>query len=104
MPTYIYSNSIDFPTYAMDQYHQMDNQSSEQCTLSDLACQALALPLSDQEDNLNETCLSNSFTAASCCSLHTEAFFVNSSRESASKWTEFLSDIIDGTVSLKFHR
>ncbi len=102
MPTYIYPNSEDFSSYAMKEYYRINhipisNQSSEQCTLTDSQCQALGIPLSNQTDEWNSTCLSDSFTAGSCCSLHTDAFFVNSSREN--DWTEFLIDLTDGTVS-----
>jgi hypothetical protein len=105
MPTYIYSNSIDFSSYAMDQYYHINNitiynQSSEQCSLSDPQCKALNIPLSTQTSGLNDTCLSDSFTAASCCSLHTEGYFANISSASENSWTAFLSDLIDGTVSL----
>ena len=48
----------------------------------------------------NDTCLSDSFTASSCCSLHTESFYVNASHGRV--WTEYLSDLIDGTVSFHF--
>jgi hypothetical protein len=93
---------MDFSSYAMSQYYQtnnipLQNQSSEQCSLTDPECQALNIPLSNQINNSDNTCLSDLFTASSCCSLHTEAFFVNSS--DGSDWRKFLSDLIDGTVS-----
>jgi hypothetical protein len=104
MPTYIYPNSIDFSSYSMKQYYQinnisLNNQSLNQCTLNDIQCKILEIPLSDQINNSNSSCLSDSFTAGSCCSLLTENFFVNSSYESKNNPTEFLIDLTDGTVS-----
>ena len=86
MPTYIYPNSINFSSYAMNEYYQINNippnnQSSDQCTLNDPQCKILEIPLSDQINDSNSTCLSDSFTASSCCSELTEDFFVNSSYE-----------------------
>jgi hypothetical protein len=91
----------------MNQYNHIHNipiynQSSEYCTLSDKKCKNLSIPLSDHVDDWNDTCLNDSFTAASCCSLHAEGFFVNSSRESEANSIGILSDLIDGTVSLNF--
>jgi len=108
MPTYIYPNSIDFSSYAMNQYRQinnipLNNQTLDQCTLTDPQCKPLNIPLSDQINDSNSTCLNDAFTAGSCCSLYTEAFFANSSRESENHWTEFLIDLTDGTVSLNLN-
>lgn len=107
MPTYIYPNSIDFSSYSMNEYHRtnnitVNNQSTDQCTLIDPQCKVLNIPLSNQINDSNSTCLSNSFTAGSCCSLHTEAFFINSSREGENDKINFLIDLTDGTVSLPF--
>ncbi len=108
MPTYIYPNSIDFSLYAMKQYYQinnipLNNQSSDQCTLNDLQCKILETPLSDQINDSNSSCLSDSFTASSCCSSITERFFVNSSYEGENNPAEFLLDLTDGTVSYNSH-
>jgi hypothetical protein len=102
MPTYIYPNSIDFSSYAMNQYDRInnitrDNQSSQQCTLTDPQCQTLDIPLSNESIS---TCLSDPYTASSCCSLHTEEFFLNSSHDGTNDWREFLVDLTDGSVSL----
>ena len=103
MPTYIYSNSIDFSTYAMNEYNKINNisfnQSIDQCTLNDPECKILDIPLSNQINDTNDTCLNNLYTASSCCSLHTDNFFLNSSYEAQNNWGKFLIDLIDGTVS-----
>jgi len=104
MPTYIYSKPVDFYRYAMDKYYQqhnlpLSNQSFEQCSLADPQCQALEIPLTNQENNTNATCLNDPFTASSCCSLHTETFFVDSSHKNENDWTKYLIDFFDGTVS-----
>ncbi|CAF3576152.1 unnamed protein product [Rotaria sp. Silwood1] len=109
MPTFIYPNSKDFSTYAMDRYYQtnnisMHNQSSDQCTLNDPQCKILNEPFLNQINDSNETCLSDSFLASSCCSLHAEAYFVNSSRESESDRAKYLSDLIAGTGFFALNR
>ncbi|CAF3775744.1 unnamed protein product [Rotaria magnacalcarata] len=86
MPTLIYPKSTDFSIYAMDQYYQINNisktnESLGQCTLNDPRCKILNQPFLSQKNESIDTCLNDSFTASSCCSLHTEVFFVNSSRE-----------------------
>ena len=106
MLTYIYPNSIDFSIDAMNQYNRSHNKSSfnhstEICSLSDLQCQVLDLPLTDNNNDWNTTCLNNSFTAASCCSLLNDVFLKNSSHEGENDWREFLIDLTDGTVSKK---
>lgn len=106
MPTYIYPNSIDVSIDAMDQYYQKHNRSffndsSEFCSLADVQCHVLDLPLTSDIHDWNITCLNNSFTATSCCSLHNNAFLKNSSHEGENDWREFLIDLTDGTVSEK---
>lgn len=87
----------------MNQYYQSynqtgyDNKSDDECSLTDPRCDVLNRPFILQI-NPNDTCLSNPFTASSCCSLHTQAFFVNSSRDS--DWKKTLSDLISGTVCI----
>ncbi|CAF1163517.1 unnamed protein product [Rotaria sordida] len=109
MPTYIYPNSVDFSIYAMDQYYEINNipinnQSSEQCTLNDPQCKILDIPFSNQIIDSNETCLNDSFLASRCCSLQTDAVFVNSSRESENDQLKFLSDLIAGTGFFALNR
>ena len=108
MPTYIYPNTEDFSAYAMNQYYQMNNipmpnKTSEQCTLFDPQCENINTPPSDRMNDTDNTCLTNPFFAARCCSLQAEAFFVNSSRASKSDWRDLLSDFIDGGVSLNIN-
>ncbi|CAF3513214.1 unnamed protein product [Rotaria socialis] len=109
MPTLIYPKPTDFSIYAMDQYYQINNisksnESLGQCTLNDPRCIILNTPLLSQKNESNDTCLNDSFTAGSCCSLHAEAFFVNSSSEGESDWRKFLSDLIDGTGFFTLNR
>ncbi|CAF3882410.1 unnamed protein product [Rotaria magnacalcarata] len=109
MPTLIYPKSTDFSIYAMDQYYQINNisktnESLGQCTLNDPRCKILNQPFLSQKNESIDTCLNDSFTASSCCSLHTEVFFVNSSREGESDWKKFLSDLIDGTGFFTLNR
>ncbi|UJR31263.1 hypothetical protein I4U23_018763 [Adineta vaga] len=109
MPTHIYPNSIEFSSYAMNEYYQnhggsRDNTSNDICTLSDPQCKLLNKPISDEGSNVYGTCINNTFTASSCCSLHTQSFFVNSSSESENHWTEFMIDLIDGSGFLTLNR
>ncbi|CAF0826530.1 unnamed protein product [Adineta steineri] len=108
MPTYIYPNSIEFSSYAMNEYNKINDipiyNYSDQCTLTDPQCESLNIPLSSQDNVSNNSCLDNSYTASSCCSLHTESYFVNSSRDGENDWTEYLIDLIDGTGSLTLNR
>ncbi|CAF2615030.1 unnamed protein product [Rotaria sp. Silwood2] len=109
LPTFIYPNPKDFSTYAMNQYYQINsisihNQSTEQCTLNDPQCKILNTPATNKINDSNETCLSDSFLASSCCSLHTEAFFLNSSSESENDQIKFLSDLISGTGFFTLNR
>ncbi|CAF1242481.1 unnamed protein product [Adineta ricciae] len=109
MPTYIYPNSIEFSSYAMDQYYQTtgsskDNTSDGICTLSDPRCALLNKPISDNHSDISGTCINNTFTAGSCCSSLTHAYFVNTSSDAENAWTEFLIDLIDGTGVLSINR
>jgi hypothetical protein len=108
MPTYIYPNSIDFYKYAMNEYSEQYNpivlnRSFEQCSSSDPECQALEIPLTNQENYTNSTCLDNPYTASGCCSLYTNAFFENSSSQIENDWRKFLIDLFSGTVSQNYH-
>lgn len=93
LPTYIYQDLEDFSSYAMDQYNHF--YGSKQCNLTDPECSILNKPINQSTSDSN-TCLNNPYLASSCCSLHTEAFFINSS--SNKDWTKSLGDVIDGTV------
>jgi hypothetical protein len=108
MPTYIYPNPIDFSSYAMNEYRRinnipLNNQTVDQCTLIDPQCKALNIPLSNHTNDSNSLCLSDSFTASSCCSLQTDVFFINSSSESENDLGKYLIDLTDGTVSLNYN-
>lgn len=106
MPTYIYPNPIDFSTYAMTEYYKLQNQiyneSSSECKLIDPQCRILST--NDNYSDTSETCLSNSYRASSCCSLLTQEYFVNSSKEGENDWREFLLDLTDGTGYLTLTR
>ena len=88
----------------MNQYYEINNISfvnltAEQCSLTDPQCTAVNVPLYDEVNRRNETCLDDTFTASSCCSLHNNAFLTNSSSLEKNDWRRYLTDLIDGTVS-----
>jgi hypothetical protein len=103
LPTYIYTDSSDFTVYVMNQYNRTSViYAPDYCTLHDEQCTVLGMPSNGEENSSNATCLGNTFTASSCCSLHNDAFWTNSSHQNSLTWSKYISDMIDGTVRIAF--